>query len=81
MFSTIALIAFVAIGLANNSESSKTASENMQKVRENKNDEEALYSEVKTANGGTISCWVFDCNELAKTVLKDQDAPAPSGDN
>ena len=67
--SALACVAFAGSVFANNVEEGKTNEDKQQATTETVA-EEALYCEVTTANGGSVSCWVCDCNELAKTVSK-----------
>lgn len=71
LFSAIAMVAFATSGFANNGDGDKTTTSKQQLEKSaSEMEDEALYCEVETANGGSVSCWVCDCNELAKTVSK-----------
>jgi len=59
-------------GDTNNSETKPTDNQTVvvQPVAsEEKTDDEALYCSITDKDGNKVTCWLCNCNDLAKTVL------------
>lgn len=87
VFSALACLAFAGSAFANNNTNGNDlANKDRKQVATTTNsykesEDEALYCSVKTANGGEISCWICDCNELAKTVAKQDKQSSTTQEN